>query len=188
MLHRRRGPRRDSNLATCVTRYLSYNSPSERDKVRAENSGVHRRWRFTSIRVQRIQTRADAAASSATSIGLDFQSAMHPKDNFECATDALRGQHQPSDSSPVSSSFLSNHFVPLRERSHYCNLLIFWFIYNIFEVDASMCISEARYIKRQARAIKCESRLRNLTHVAGVKSRLAIFQFGRNFDEWTPAI
>lgn len=42
-----------------------------------------------------------------------------------------------------------------------------------------MCISRARYIKRQARAIKCESRLRNLTHVAGVKSCLAIFQFDR---------
>lgn len=61
------------------------------------------------------------------------------------------------------------------------------FIYNIFEVDASMCISQARYIKRQARTIKCESRLRNLTH-AGVKSRLTIFQFGQNLDEWMPAI
>lgn len=32
-------------------------------------------------------------------------------------------------------------------------------------------------------AIKCESRLRNLTHVTGAKSRLAIFQSGWNFGK-----
>lgn len=148
MLHRRRSPRRDSgiNLATCVTRYLSYNSPSAfhdtlsslRARRRANGTKFGLQIRKCVDGKNDFVRRCVCNECGPSTIGtrLDFQSATRPKDNSES-----QPMHVTSRTTPAffwlvaGKSFLSYWIIicdaSAESRSHYCKLLMF--IYNAFE-------------------------------------------------------